>query len=53
VNSPRDYEHCIFACFGPYTAANTQKLGLNVSIIAQDYSSFEGFAQAIAAFLRD
>ncbi|NEP13782.1 MAG: uroporphyrinogen-III synthase, partial [Symploca sp. SIO2C1] len=41
VNSPRDYEHCIFACFGPYTAANTQKLGLNVSIIAQDYSSFE------------
>ncbi|NES24589.1 MAG: uroporphyrinogen-III synthase, partial [Symploca sp. SIO3E6] len=49
-DSPQDYEHCIIACFGPYTAANAQKLGLNVSIIAQDYSSFAGFAEAIATF---
>ncbi|WP_017314727.1 uroporphyrinogen-III synthase [Mastigocladopsis repens] len=48
VNSKRDYEHCVIGCFGPYTAANAQKLGLKVSIVAQDYSSFAGFADAIA-----
>ncbi|NMG07285.1 uroporphyrinogen-III synthase [Brasilonema sp. UFV-L1] len=48
VDSKRDYEHCAIACFGPYTAANAKKLGLNVSIVAQDYSSFAGFALAIA-----
>jgi uroporphyrinogen-III synthase len=47
VDSKTDYEHCVIACFGPYTAANATKLGLNVSIIAQDYSSFAGFADAI------
>ncbi|NET60991.1 MAG: uroporphyrinogen-III synthase [Symploca sp. SIO2E6] len=51
VDSPKDYKHCIIACFGPYTAANTQKLGIDVSLIAQDYSSFAGFAEAIAEFL--
>ncbi|MBP5972888.1 uroporphyrinogen-III synthase [Brasilonema sp. CT11] len=57
VDSKSDYEHCAIspwldatriACFGPYTAANAKKLGLNVSIVAQDYSSFAGFAEAIA-----
>jgi uroporphyrinogen-III synthase len=50
VNSQSDYEHCVIACFGPYTTANAQKLGMNVAIVARDYSSFEGFAEAIAAF---
>lgn len=50
VNSKSDYEHCIIACFGPYTAANAEKLGVNVSIVAQDYSSFAGFADAIVSF---
>lgn len=50
VNSPSDYQDCIIACFGPYTAANAQKLGVNVSIVSKDYSSFEGFADAIAEF---
>ncbi|MEH2255490.1 uroporphyrinogen-III synthase [Nostoc sp.] len=50
VNSQSDYERCIIACFGPYTTANAQKLGMNVSIVSKDYSSFEGFAEAIAAF---
>ncbi|MBW4672508.1 MAG: uroporphyrinogen-III synthase [Desmonostoc geniculatum HA4340-LM1] len=50
VNSPRDYGDCAIACFGPYTAANAQKLGVNVSIVSEDYSSFEGFAEAIAKF---
>jgi uroporphyrinogen-III synthase len=45
-----DYQQCVIACFGPYTAANANKLGVNVSIIAQDYSSFAGFAEAIASF---
>ncbi|MBW4630912.1 MAG: uroporphyrinogen-III synthase [Iphinoe sp. HA4291-MV1] len=52
VDSKRDYEHCAIACFGPYTAANAKKLGLNVSIVAQDYSSFAGFAEAIALSAR-
>ncbi|MEH2233064.1 MAG: uroporphyrinogen-III synthase [Nostoc sp.] len=50
VNSQSDYEHCVIACFGPYTTANAQKLGMNVSIVARNYSSFEGFSEAIAAF---
>ena len=50
VNSPTDYEYCVVACFGPYTAANAQNLGVNVSICSKDYSSFEGFAEAIAEF---
>ncbi|MBN3875686.1 MULTISPECIES: uroporphyrinogen-III synthase [unclassified Nostoc] len=50
VNSQSDYEHCVVACFGPYTTANAQKLGMTVSIVSRDYSSFEGFAEAIAAF---
>lgn len=43
-------EQCAVACFGPYTAANAKKLGLNISIVAKDYSSFAGFADAIASF---
>lgn len=50
VNSPRDYPNCPIACFGPYTAANARNLGLDVSIVSQDYSSFAGFAQAIGLF---
>ncbi|MBG1242672.1 uroporphyrinogen-III synthase [Nostoc sp. NZL] len=50
VNSPSDYERCIVACFGPYTTANARKLGVNVSIVSRDYSSFQGFAEAIATF---
>ncbi|QSJ18500.1 uroporphyrinogen-III synthase [Nostoc sp. UHCC 0702] len=49
-NSPSDYKDCVIACFGPYTAANARKLGVNVSILSKDYSSFEGFADAIAEF---
>ncbi|MGK7875129.1 MAG: uroporphyrinogen-III synthase [Xenococcaceae cyanobacterium] len=52
LNSKRDYEHCVVACFGPYTAANAKKLGVKVSIVSKDYSSFKGFAKAIAAFFR-
>ena len=50
VNSIDDYAQCQIACFGPYTAANAQKLGMTVSIVAEDYSSFAGFVGAIAAF---
>ncbi len=51
VATPRDYQQCTIACFGPYTAANARKLGLDVSIVAQDYSSFAGFTDAIAQAL--
>ncbi|RCJ19147.1 uroporphyrinogen III synthase [Nostoc sp. ATCC 43529] len=50
VNFPTDYRDCAIACFGPYTTANAQKLGMNVSIVSENYSSFEGFAEAIATF---
>jgi uroporphyrinogen-III synthase len=50
VNSPSDYDHCVVACFGPYTAANAKNLGVKVSVVSKDYSSFEGFAEAMAAF---
>ncbi|BAY73944.1 uroporphyrinogen III synthase HEM4 [Nostoc linckia NIES-25] len=50
VNSSRDYRDCAIACFGPYTTSNAQKLGMNVSIVSENYSSFEGFAEAIATF---
>ncbi|WP_256973542.1 uroporphyrinogen-III synthase [Nostoc sp. T09] len=53
IDSNNDYQRCIVACFGPYTTANAQKLGVNVSILSQDYSSFAGFADAIAQFFHE
>lgn len=35
------------ACFGPYTAAFARKKGLDVSVVAKDFSSFLGFLKAI------
>jgi len=37
----------VIACFGPYTAANVRKMGLEVDLVAEDYSSFKGFADAM------
>ncbi|WP_315792104.1 uroporphyrinogen-III synthase [Fischerella sp. JS2] len=51
ITAKADYQHCVIACFGPYTAANAKKLGINVSIVAENYSSFVGFAEAIANFM--
>lgn len=48
TNLKLDGTFCQVACFGPYTAANARKLGVKVEIVAQDYSSFDGFAAAIA-----
>jgi uroporphyrinogen-III synthase len=50
VDSESDYKHCVIACFGPYTGNSAEKLGVNVSILSQEYSSFAGFATAIANF---
>ncbi|WP_129626564.1 uroporphyrinogen-III synthase [Candidatus Oscillochloris fontis] len=38
-------------CFGPYTAANARRMGLEPSVVASDFSSFDGFVEAIAAGL--
>jgi uroporphyrinogen-III synthase len=43
-------EGVTIACFGPYTAAYARKLGLKVSIVAQDFSSFKGFLEAIEQY---
>jgi uroporphyrinogen-III synthase len=40
-------EDQLFACFGPYTAANVRSMGLRVDIVSDDFSSFEGFAESI------
>lgn len=42
----------VLACFGPYTAANAEDMGLEIDIIASDYSSFSGFARAIKDFYK-
>lgn len=51
-NSQESYENSTIACFGPYTANNARKLGLHVSIVAEDYSSFAGFAEAITVSVK-
>lgn len=43
-------QNCAIACFGPYTARNAERLGLSVDIVSQDFSSFNGFVDAIAQF---
>jgi len=40
-------DNVAIACFGPYTAAFAKKKGLNVSLVAKDFSSFSGFLKAI------
>ena len=43
----------IFACFGPFTAANAKRLGLNVQIVASDFSSFSGFVKEMERYFED
>ena len=38
------------ACFGPYTAACAKELGVDVQLVSQDFSSFEGFAEALEKY---
>jgi uroporphyrinogen-III synthase len=42
----------VISCFGPYTAANARRMGLVPAVVAKDFSSFDGFADAIAAYFR-
>ncbi|NTW00942.1 MAG: uroporphyrinogen-III synthase [Oscillochloris sp.] len=50
LDTPDDCRHCAICCFGPYTAANARRMGLEPVVIAEDFSSFDGFADAIAAY---
>jgi uroporphyrinogen-III synthase len=43
-------ENITIACFGPYTTAFAQKRDLNVSVTAQDFSSFSGFLKSIEKY---
>jgi uroporphyrinogen-III synthase len=43
----------IFACFGPYTSANAQKMGLNIEIVASNFHSFQGFAKEIESYFHN
>jgi uroporphyrinogen-III synthase len=49
LDAPEDYGRCMICCFGPYTAANARSMGLAPAVVAEDFSSFDGFASAIAA----
>jgi uroporphyrinogen-III synthase len=51
VDGPEGYRRCLISCFGPYTAANARGMGLEPTIVAGDFSSFDGFADAIAGHL--
>jgi len=51
VDAPVDYQKCAIACFGPYTAANAEKLGLTVDICAENFSAFDGFVDAMIKWL--
>ncbi len=42
----------IVACFGPYTAANARRMGVEVDFVGKDFHSFEGYVDGIAEFLR-
>ncbi len=48
VSGPQDYDRCAICCFGPYTAAHARRVGVPPAVIANDFSSFDGFAAAIA-----
>ncbi len=52
IDAPDDYQRCAIACFGPYTAANARRLGLVPDVVAANFSSFDGFAEALAAHMR-
>ncbi|TAE55377.1 MAG: uroporphyrinogen-III synthase [Nostocales cyanobacterium] len=52
-DSHQDYKNSVIACFGPYTAANARSFGLNVRIVAKDFSSFAGFTKEMAEFYQD
>ncbi len=45
--------HTTIACFGPYTANYAKKKGLKVEIVAKDFSSFEGFVNAIQDYFKE
>jgi len=38
------------ACFGPYTYKNARKLGLEPTFMAKDFSSFEGYVDAMTDY---
>ncbi|AIN95298.1 uroporphyrinogen III synthase-like protein [Leishmania panamensis] len=46
--SPQCLANIDVACFGPYTAGFAAQHGVTVSCVAKDFSSFDGFAAAIA-----
>lgn len=43
-------EKTSIACFGPYTASNAKKLGLNPVFISKDYSSFNGYIKSMKEY---
>lgn len=40
------------ACFGPYTAANVEKLGIRVDYVGKNYHSFDAFVDEICIFIK-
>jgi len=43
----------ILACYGPVTANGAKQRGLRVDIVAEDYSMFEGYIEAMEDYFRE
>ena len=41
---------CAIACFGPYTASNASKAGIQVDMVSKKYHSFDDYAESIAEY---
>lgn len=47
IGGPEKLKNTPIACFGPYTYNNALELGLEPAFMAKDFSSFEGYVDAI------
>lgn len=50
VGGKENLSKVTLSCFGPYTYGNAEKLGLKPAFIAEDYSSFQGYVEAIKKY---
>ncbi len=52
LNNETLFSQLKVACFGPYTASSALQSGLKPKITGTDFSSFEGFADALKSYFR-
>jgi len=52
LNNKKAFSNLQVACFGPYTASTALKAGLKPEIIGTDFSSFDGFKDALEKYFQ-